>query len=114
TVSGQGATVTCCDAVPDDVHAPRKSRASSRKYAYISGCTIKRRQHWQNLRIHQKASSCENSCTCGSITDCWTRTVCRAGYQAEHEDYPVHRGKNSPRGKRAAFSRRQRLYLRVR
>ena len=29
------------------------------------------------LRIYQKVSACEDSCTCGSIPYCWTRTVCR-------------------------------------
>src|SRR2546422_6837469 len=44
----------------------------------------------------------ENSGTCWHLLYCWTRTVCSAGYQAGHQDYMVHRGKNYSRGKRAA------------
>src|SRR4029450_10365008 len=58
-------------------------------HLYLGLC-IERRQRGQNLRTPQKVSSCENSCTCGSITHCWARTVCRAGDQAGHHDSTVY------------------------
>src|SRR5262245_28599369 len=41
----------------------------------------------------QKASSCENSCTCWHIAYCWTRTVRWARYPARHQNHSVHRRK---------------------